>query len=74
MCEMYKNLEDVFSSYFHQDWDAAKIQTESESAWAVKSIDPNKTNAWVGTSKSGLEIGGYLYPRTTAFPIYEQRK
>jgi hypothetical protein len=60
------------NSMFPKDWDAAKIQTEIESAWAMKTIDSTDPNRWSGRSLSGITIRGYLDPRTTAFPVYSK--
>ena len=58
------------NTMFPKDWDSARIQSEIESAWAVKTIDNIDPNKWSGKSLSGITIQGYLDPRTTAFPTY----
>ena len=61
------------NTMFPKNWDAAKIQSEIDSAWA----DPKRVildNKWSGTSSSGVKIEGFIQPRTTAYPIYSGSK
>ena len=58
------------NTMFPKNWDEARIQTEIESAWAIKTIDNIDPNKWSGRGLSGITIRGYLDPRTTAFPAY----
>lgn len=60
------------NTMFPQDWSAAKIQAEIDSAWANQRPHPSgNADRWIGTSHSGVDITGYKTPRATAFPVYE---
>ena len=63
------------NTMFPKDWDATKIQVEIDSAWnsSTKTIDP-KTGQWTAKSDSGVVIQGYIQPRPTAYPLYNQGK
>ena len=56
------------NTMFPKDWDATKIQTEIESAWAVRDISVSEPKKWRGISSSGVVIEGYLQPKITAYP------
>ena len=57
------------NTMFPTSWTENRIKVEIDGAWN----SPSKVisgNYWSATSPSGIEIGGYLKPRTTAFPVY----
>jgi hypothetical protein len=56
---------------FPTNWDAPKIQSEIDSAWARRTDVDGKPGMWKGKSDSGVEITGYKEPKTTAFPVYK---
>jgi hypothetical protein len=62
------------NTMFPKDWDAQRVQAEIESAWASQRPHPEDKNKWIGTSDSGIQIEGYRQPRTTAYPLREERK
>ncbi|WP_035620702.1 hemagglutinin repeat-containing protein, partial [Hydrogenophaga intermedia] len=41
---------------------------------AIPSELSGRKNKWIGTSDSGIQIEGYRQPRTTAYPLREERK
>lgn len=58
-------------SMFPKDWDEARIRAEVTSAWEKrKELEGQK---WRGTSKSGVEIEGFMEPNRTAYPLYNSK-
>ena len=53
---------------FPKDWDEARIRAEVTSAWERR--EELKGQKWRGTSKSGVEIEGFMEPNRTAYPLY----
>jgi hypothetical protein len=62
------------NSMFPKDWDEARIHAEIDSAWSKREAVAGKQNMWKGKSNSGVEITGYIEPRTSAIPIYNMEK
>ena len=60
------------NSMFPREWSEKKIEAEIESAWSNRKPIKGNPNGWMGQSDSGVEIVGYLNPRTTAFPVYKK--
>ena len=60
------------NTMFPQNWDAAKIQAEVDSAWAKRSPVDGKSDMWIGQNDSGVEITGYTKPRATSFPFMKE--
>lgn len=58
---------------FPVSWDEDRIKEEVKSAWNSEDfeiISVNYGKKWRGTSKSGIEINGFINSnRVTAFPI-----
>jgi len=65
---MKKTTNNGVNTMFPKNWDAAKIQTEIESAWAVRDISASEPKKWQGISSSGIVVEGYLQPKITAYP------
>lgn len=59
------------NSMFPKDWTADRIKVEIDAAWANKTINGNK---WEGTTPSNLIINGWLKPKITAFPVYNDNE
>lgn len=54
---------------FPVSWDEDRIKEEVKSAWNSEDFEIINNN-WKGTSKSGIEINGFINSnRVTAFPI-----
>ncbi len=56
------------NTMFPKDWDAQRVQVEIEHAWLSPDREV-KGIKWSGTSKSGVRIEGYTFPRITAYPL-----
>ena len=58
------------SSFFPADWSIARIKYEVIEAFKRRISKAENSREWVGTSPSGIEIGGYAdETRVTFFPI-----
>lgn len=62
------------NTMFPNAWDAARVKSEIESAWASRQPHPANDNMWVGKSTSGVKIEGIKDPRTTAYPVFGTKK
>ena len=51
---------------------AEKIMDEIDSAWEKRKLYKDNRQ-WIGESKSGVTIRGYVSPRKTAFPEYKSK-
>jgi hypothetical protein len=60
------------NTMFPQDWSAEKIMDEIDSAWEKRRLYKDNRQ-WIGESKSGVTIRGYVSPRKTAFPEYKHK-
>jgi filamentous hemagglutinin len=60
------------NTMFPQDWSAEKIMDEIDSAWEKRKLYKDNRQ-WIGESKSGVTIRGYVSPRKTAFPEYKHK-
>ena len=66
-----KTANEGKTTMFPRNWDAKRIEAEINSAWANRKPVADNPEMWMGTSNSGVDITGYLTPRTTAFPVYK---
>ena len=57
------------SGFFNE---AEKIMDEIDSAWEKRKLYKDNRQ-WIGESKSGVTIRGYVSPRKTAFPEYKSK-
>lgn len=68
-------LKKAATTMFPKEWDEDRIKEEIKSAWnsssfKIKTDTYGKT--WTGTSKSGIEIKGFINnEKTTAYPLYK---
>lgn len=53
------------STMFPDSWTADRIKVEVDGAFQTKKIVGNK---WTGTTPSGVQVEGYLSPKTTVYP------
>ncbi|MCI7223119.1 MAG: EndoU domain-containing protein [Fusobacterium sp.] len=64
------------TTMFPKDWDDDRIKEEIKSAWESKNFTLTEDiygKSWTGTSKSGVEIKGFINKdKTTAFPLYKE--
>lgn len=56
-----------FSTMFPDSWSAERVKAEIDAAYQTKTVNGNM---WSGTTPSGVNVRGYLSPKTTAYPIY----
>jgi hypothetical protein len=64
-----KTSNKLKNSMFPSTWDKARLINEIDGAW--NSPDKVVTGTiWRSTTPSGVEVEGYVSPRTTIYPIY----
>ncbi|ASA57853.1 hypothetical protein BSQ33_19200 [Vibrio gazogenes] len=59
------------NSMFPKDWDETRVKVEVDAAWN----SPNKIvdgDFWSSTTPSGVKVEGYISPRTTVYPVYQE--
>lgn len=56
------------STMFPNSWTADRLKVEVDAAYKNRQPVPNKPNMWQGTTPSGVEVTGYLKPKTTVYP------
>ncbi|WP_165557536.1 hemagglutinin repeat-containing protein [Pseudomonas sp. BGI-2] len=64
-----KTTNKSMNSMFPSTWDKARLINEIDGAWN----SPDKVvtgTVWRSTTPSGVEVEGYVSPRTTIYPIY----
>ncbi|MCI7223112.1 EndoU domain-containing protein [Fusobacterium sp.] len=65
------------TTMFPNNWNEERIKEEIKSAWESKNFTLTEDiygKSWTGTSKSGVEIKGFINKdKTTAFPLYKER-
>jgi hypothetical protein len=49
------------------DWSRSRLQVELDAAWLNRSVQ-NQT--WAGQTPSGVQVRGWVAPRTTVYPLY----
>ncbi len=55
-----------YSTMFPDDWSADRIKTEVDAAFQNKTVNGNM---WSGTTPGGVQVQGYLQPKTTVYPV-----
>ena len=53
---------------FPDSWSADRLKVEVDAAYKNRQPVPNKPNMWQGKTPSGVEVTGYLQPKTTVYP------
>lgn len=56
------------STMFPDSWSADRLKVEVDAAYKNRQPVPNKPNMWQGKTPSGVEVTGYLQPKTTVYP------
>ena len=64
-----KTTNQGVNTMFPKAWSADKVRAEIDAAWhsPAKITTGNK---WQSTTPSGVRIEGYIFPKTTAYPLY----
>ncbi|WP_074016990.1 EndoU domain-containing protein [Fusobacterium massiliense] len=57
------------TTLFPEYWTPNRIKVEVDFAYKNKTISHSKPNVWKGTTPSGIEVRGFLYPNTTVYPL-----
>ena len=62
------------STMFPRSWDAERIKTEVEHAFANRKIEieiqhGKPVQTWKGVTPSGVKVKGYLEPNITVYPL-----
>jgi hypothetical protein len=55
----------LLSTLFPDSWTADRIKVEVDGAFQNKTVVGNK---WTGTTPSGVQVEGYMSPKTTVYP------
>lgn len=55
---------------FPEGWDTTRIRKEVTSAWEKRKLLEDKK--WKGITPSGVPVEGFVSPKRTAYPIFEQ--
>jgi len=65
-----KTSNNSTNTMFPANWDAATIQSEVDAAWnsPLKTVTGTRWNSF---TPSGVQVGGFLTPRVTVYPIYQ---
>ncbi|MEB6478665.1 two-partner secretion domain-containing protein [Acinetobacter vivianii] len=56
------------STMFPDSWSADRLKVEVDAAYKNRQPVPNKPNMWQGKTPSGVDVTGYLQPKTTVYP------
>ncbi|WP_445117105.1 EndoU domain-containing protein [Acinetobacter sp. WZC-1] len=56
------------STMFPDSWSADRLKVEVDAAYKNRQPVPNRPNMWQGKTPSGVEVAGYLQPKTTVYP------
>lgn len=64
------------STMFPDSWNASRVKYEVNSAYKNRTEFVNKDGRriWEGKTPSGVEVRGYLEPKTTVYPIMQNGK
>ncbi|WNJ95683.1 EndoU domain-containing protein [Vibrio ruber] len=62
-----KSTNTMFPKY----WDEIRVKKEVDAAWnsSNKVVDGD---FWSSTTPSGVKVEGYISPRTTVYPVYQE--